>query len=57
MHRLRAKLRWVGEGTPGGYQEYDQTKVIEIGKSRMETRQEGGVTCLHHGFQKREIRR
>ena len=61
MHRLRAKLRWVGEGTPGGYQEYDQTKVIEIGKSRMETRQEEkeewrGVTRLHHGLQKREIR-
>ena len=40
MHRLPAKRRWVGEGPPGGYQEYNQTKVIEIGKSRMETRQE-----------------
>ena len=40
MHRLPAKRRWVGEGPPGRYQEYDQTKVTEIGKSRMETRQE-----------------
>ena len=40
MHRLPAKRRWVGEGLPGRYQEYNQTKVIEIGKSRMETRQE-----------------
>ena len=61
MHRLPAKRRSVGEGSPGGYQEYDQTKVIEIGKSRMETRQEEkeegrAVTRLHHGLQKQEIR-
>ena len=59
---LPPKRRWVAEGTPRGYQEYDQTKVIEIRKSRMEMRQEEKeegreVTRLHHGFQKREIKR
>ena len=43
----------MGEGPPGGYQEYDQTKVIEIGKSRMETRQkekeEGKVMKFESG--------
>ena len=55
MNRLPARRRWVGEGTPGSYQEYDQTTIIEIGGAAWKhDKKKGGSPSLRHGLPKNE---
>ena len=59
MLRLPAKHLWVGEGTPGGYQQDDQTRVTEKknGERCIEARQEekkGGGSTSSRDEQKYE---
>ena len=43
-----------GRGTPGSYQEYDKTTVIEIGGAAWKHDKKGGSPSLRHGLPKNE---